>query len=210
MIDLVTDRRDHVIARLSSGYAAGTFEVDELERRLALAHDARTPAELDALVTDLAPVSPSLALVPAQRTRVVFGAVERTGPWAVPSQLYVRVLWGHLLLDLRDAQLGPDGATIELAVTMGHVHVIVPPGLAVDVSASSFLASVDERIERAPSKGGPIVRVVGSVKLGNIEVETLRPGETTRDARRRRRRERRAHRRWRRQMRHALPPPWQW
>jgi hypothetical protein len=210
MHDLESARRDHIIDRLSSGYAAGTLEVDELERRLALAHDARTPAELDALVTDLVPAATTVALVPAQRTRVVLGAVERTGPWTVPPRLEVRVLWGHVLLDLREARLAPGGTTIDLHVTMGHVHVIVPPGVAVEVAASSFLASVDEHVGPGPAPGGPSVRVVGRVKLGNVEIETRRPGESAGDTRWRRRAERRASRRWRRRMRRALPPPHPW
>src|SRR5262249_24593442 len=136
-------RRDNVIDRLSSGCAQGLFEVEELERRLALAHAAQTPRELDVLVTDLAPTSTSTALVPAQRTRVVFGSLERTGPWAVPQHLAARVVFGHLLLDLREARLGAD-TTIELRVTMGNVEVIVPPGVDVDVDASSFLGNAEE------------------------------------------------------------------
>src|SRR5689334_21323591 len=97
---LLTDRRDLVIDRLSSGYAQGHFEVEELERRLVRAHEAQTALELDALVTDLVPSAASTALVLAQQTRVVFGSVERTGPWTVPQQLAARVLCGNLLLDL--------------------------------------------------------------------------------------------------------------
>jgi hypothetical protein len=194
---LLTDRREAVIDRLSSDYANGAFEVDELERRLALVHAAQTPADLDALVTDLAPRT--MALVPSQRVRVVMGSVERTGPWTVPQRVSARVFWGHLLLDLRDARLAP-GTTIDVNVTMGNVEVVVPPGVTVDVDASSFMGAVEDRTERATTPGATI-RIVGRVKLGNLEVETRRSGETKRDARRRRRFERRVQRRWRR----ALP-----
>jgi len=43
----VRDRRDQVLARLSDAYAHDLFDVDELERRLDLAHKATTLAELD-------------------------------------------------------------------------------------------------------------------------------------------------------------------
>jgi hypothetical protein len=192
------DRRELVIDRLTSEYANGLFEVEELERRLALVEAAQTPAELDALVTDLVPV-PTTALVPAQRLRVVMGSIERTGTWAVPQQLTARVVMGNLLLDLREARLGA-ATTLEVDITMGNLEIIVPPGVEVEVSASSLLGNIDERTERGASTG-PILRVVGRVKLGNLELATMRRGETRRDARRRRRAERRAHRRWRR----ALP-----
>lgn len=207
---LLSERRDTVIDRLSSGYAQGQFEVEELERRLARAHAAQTPTELDALVTDLAPTAlvptaATLALVPAQHTRVIFGSIERTGPWAVPQRLTARVLCGHLLLDLREARLSPGETTIDVQVTMGNLEVIVPPGVEVDVSASSFLGHAEERVERSPIPAGPIVRIVGRVRFGNLEVETRRTGETRRDARWRRRAERRARRRWR-----DRPDAWMW
>lgn len=188
----LADRRDLIIDRLSSEYATGAYEVEEYERRVALVHEAKTPAELEALV----PVAAGMALVPAQQLRVVMGSIERTGPWAVPPQLAARVLWGNLLLDLRQAQLAPGVTTIEVNVTMGNVELVVPPNVTVEVGASSFLGNVEDRIDRAPAVGGPIVRVVGKVKLGNLEVSSRYPGETRREARRRIRRARR----WRRAM----------
>lgn len=197
MDDKLTDRRDLVIDRLSSGYAQGQLEVEELERRLVRAHDAQTAHELEALVTDLAPSAGGAALVRAQRTRVTFGALERTGRWAVPRHLAARVVCGHLLLDLRDAWLEPGVTTIEVLITMGNVEVIVPPGVEVDVRASTLLGNAEQRVERTAATGGRVVHILARVRLGNLEVEMREPGETHRDARRRRRIERRAYRRWR-------------
>jgi hypothetical protein len=198
---LLQDRRELVIDRLSTSYAQGHFEVDELEHRLARAHAAQTPAELDALVTDLVPAAATMALVPVQHTRVVFGSVERTGPWTVPAQMTARVVCGSLELDLRDAKLTSHVTTIDVRVTMGSVEIVVPPGVEVEVAASSVLGSVEERVERSSATGAPIVRVVGRVKLGSLEVETRQAGETERDARWRRRYDRRMQRRWRHERR---------
>ncbi len=187
-------RRDHVIEQLSAGYAGNLFEVEELERRVALAHAADTPADLDALVTDLATPA-TTALVATQRMRAMFGHIERVGPWVVPAELAARVVCGNIVLDLREATLSPS-TTITVHVTMGHFEVIVPPGVTVDVEASSFLANVEERTDPGPT-GGPQLRIVGRVKLGNLEVSTRRRGESRREAQRRRRAERRARRAWR-------------
>ena len=177
------------------------LEDDELDRRLALVHTAKSARELDALVTDFASRQTTTALVPAQRMRIMFGSIERTGPWAVPQQLRARVVCGNLELDLRDARLAPGLTTIEVDVTMGNVEVIVPPGYQVDVEASSFLGAVEERTERASTRRTSIIRVVGRVRLGHLEVSTLRRGETRRDARHRRRADRRWHRQMRRECR---------
>lgn len=193
MNELTEEHRERIVESLSSGYANGALEVDELDRRLALVQTAKSARELDALVTDLSPAT-STALVPAQRMRIMFGSIERTGPWAVPQQLRARVVCGNLELDLRDARLAPGLTTIEVDVTMGNVEVIVPPGYQVDVEASSFLGAVEERTERTSAVATSRIRVVGRVRLGHLEVSTLHRGETRRDSYRRRRAERRWHR----------------
>ena len=53
------DRRAQVIAALTEHFTRDVLDVDELDRRLDLAHRASTIAELDDLVADLAPVEPS-------------------------------------------------------------------------------------------------------------------------------------------------------
>jgi len=200
------DRREQVISRLSDGYARDIFDVDELERRLDLAHSARTVAELDLLVNDLgdAPAA-STALVPAgltaiddparaatKKLRVVMSSVERRGRWTVPKELDLRVLWGNAELDFRDASLGPGVTTIHVRVFMGNFELILPPNLAIEVDVSSFAGSVTER-HRVPPDADPSrpqIRVVGRVVFGNLEITTRLPGETARDAHRREKRER--------------------
>jgi len=149
------------------------------------------------------------ALVEVRRVRVVMGSVERRGPWELPRRLAARVVFGNLELDLRDARIAPGLTEIEANVTMGNLEIVVPPGVSVDVGASSFLGHVENRSE--PGTSARMIRVVGRVKLGNLEVTTLERGETKRDGHRRRRWERRARRR---AMRHAyrlsLPRPFDW
>jgi hypothetical protein len=198
MNELTEEHRERIIESLSSGYAEGMLEVEELDRRLALVQSAKNGRELDALVTDLANRPAATALVPSQRMRIMFGSIERTGPWTVPQQLRARVVCGNLQLDLRDARLAAGTTTIEVDVTMGNVEVLVPPGYQVDVEASSFLGVVEERTERASTATTSVIRVVGRVRLGHLEVSTLHRGETRPDAHRRRRMDRK----WRR--RHLL------
>lgn len=203
------DRREQVISQLSASYASDLFDVDELDRRLDLAHAARTVADLDALVADLEPVT-STALVPitttaiddplrsrTKRLRVVMSSIERRGRWTVPVTQEVRVLWGHVQLDFRDASFAPGITTIDVRVTMGNLEVILPPNLAVDVDVSSFMGSVEERHRTPPDHdpSRPLLRIVGSVRLGNLEIETRLPGESRKDASKRERREKKQLRR---------------
>jgi hypothetical protein len=198
------DRREQVIARLSEGYAQDLLDVDELDRRLDLAHAASTVAELDALVADLAPET-GAALVPAgtraiddparasrKKLSVWFGNVERKGTWSVPLELRTRVVFGSGVLDFREASIGPGTTTVNVGVTFGSLELILPPGLAIDVDVSSLAGNVEERhrVPRTPDPDQPILRVTGGVRFGNLEISTRLPGETARDARRREKRER--------------------
>ena len=212
------DRREQVISRLSDGYARDIFDVDELERRLDLAHGARTVAELDALIADLAPAtSPSTALVVAsptaiddpnrldtKRQRVVMSSIERRGRWSVPRNLDLRVFWGNAELDFRDASLGAGVTTIHVRVLMGNVEVVLPPNLGIDVDVSSFAGAVTERHRVPPDAdpSRPLIRIVGTVRFGNLEITTRLPGETAHDAYKREKRERKQLRKESK----ALPP----
>ncbi len=200
----VRDRREQVIARLAQCFAEDVLEVEELESRLDLAHAARTLAELDVLVADLAPTS-TTALIPTppqaiedplraqtKKLRVIMSSVERRGRWLVPKELVMRVFWGNGELDFRDASLSPGVTTIDVRVTMGNLEIILPPNLAIDVDVSSLAGNVEER-HRVPAElgpGQPMLRIVGAVRFGNLEISTRLPGETDRDARRREKRER--------------------
>ncbi|HEX3761089.1 MAG TPA: DUF1707 domain-containing protein [Kofleriaceae bacterium] len=214
------DRREQVISRLSDGYARDLIDVDELERRLDVAHGARSVAELDPLIADLGDPgsSPSTALVLAgptaiddparadtRRMRVIMSSIERRGRWTVPRTLDLRVLWGNAELDFRDASLGPGVTTIHVHVLMSNFEVILPPNLAIEVDVSSFAGSVTERHRVPPDDdpGRPQIRITGAVRFGSLEITTRLPGETARDAHRRERRERKE---LDRAERRALPP----
>lgn len=217
------DRREQVIQRLSEGYAQDLIDVDELERRLDIAHSAAKVAELDALLADLggapAPAaSPSTALAvtgptgiedPSRAERksmsVIMSSVERRGRWAVPRHMALRSMWGNVELDFRDASLAPGVTEISVLVVMANVEVILPPNLAIDVDVSTFAGNVTERHRVPPDAdpARPLIRITGRVVFGNVEVTTRLAGESARDAIRRERRERKQ---LRKAETKALPP----
>jgi len=121
--------------------------------------------------------------------RVTMGSLERRGVWVVPEHLDVRVMWGNVELDLREAKMSPGETTIDVQITMGNVEIIVPPGMTVDLDVRIVAGNVSEGEKINTTVAGdadkPRVRVTGRVKLGNCEVFTLYPGETRSDGERR-------------------------
>lgn len=190
------DRREAVLQILADGFAGDLLNVDELDERVALAHQATTVAELDRLVADLAEVKPSTALVPVavdsslvpstKRLRTLFGNIERKGPWVVPDRLQVKAIFGNAVLDLREAKLTAQTTVIDARVRFGNLEIIVPPQLAVDCEAEAVFGNVEHHgsVDHA-DPGRPILKIIGRATFGNIEVHVRLPGESARDTRKR-------------------------
>lgn len=208
------ERRTQVIADLSHAFARNDLDVDELDRRMEVAHRALTVAELDALVVDVpgarlsAPASDSKAITVRSLTSptsglqvgvaphradkqtmfAVMGGVQRTGRWAVPNRLVIHCLMGGVTLDFREADLAPGVTELQVSCLMGGVEIIVPPDLNVEVSGSAILGGFDQE---HPGADGltvePIatLRITGVAFAGGVGVETRRVGESGRQARKR-------------------------
>jgi len=221
------DRREEVIALLTEQFSRDAFDVEELERRLDLAHRASDIVALDALVADLVPAgdgddaaaAPTTALAtraepsaaeldawPARRRLfAIFGGFEKKGAWTCPRRLWVVTVCGGATLDFRQADLAPGVSELRITTVMGGVEIIVPPHLAVECDASAILGGFEhiERAPRTPDPGRPVLRITGLAIMGGASIETRLPGESARDARRRARKERRA---LRGRARAELPP----
>lgn len=206
-------RREQVIQLLTERFSDDVLDLDEFDRRIALAHKASSVAALEALVDDLAipaaqapgarstalaqrPSKDELAQLEAHRpdtVRVVaiLGGTERLGQWRVPRQLKVVTVMGGAILDFRDVVLPPGTTRVKVFAFLGSVEIIVPPGLAVESGGSGIMGgiAVVDRAPTIPDPDQPLLHIDGLAIMGGITVETRLPGETERDARKRRRRE---------------------
>lgn len=188
------DAREHAVQLLSHHYAYDRLTLEQVEQRLELAHRARTAGELDALLADL-PSPPrdevttgerqfyQLARAgegePKGRLLSFFAEVKRRGAWAPARQLEVRVVFGSMLLDLREAQLQPGTTHVDASVVFGELKVMVPPGVRVVSEGSAVFGSFDHS---APSwdelpPNAPTVRITGTAVFGATRVIVRLPGE---------------------------------
>jgi hypothetical protein len=200
------DRREAVIAALTEHFAKDVFDVDEYDRRITIAHQARSMAELDDLVADLAPVE-TTALVPVSQTAVdlagwpeqkrwlcIMGGIDKKGRWSVPRKMRATAFWGGGSLDFREAQFAPGVTELHLTAVMGGFEIIVPPWLSVEVDATAIMGGFAE-LERGhgtPDPGRALLRITGFALMGGVSIETRLPGESSRQARKRIRKERKA------------------
>ena len=196
------DRREEVIAALTEHFSKDVLDLDEFDHRIDLAHRAVTVAELDALVTDLAPV-PTTAIVPKapalaldrfpeqKRYLCIMGGVDKKGRWTVPRKLRVVAFWGGAQLDFREADFAPGVTELRVTCVMGGCHIIVPPWLAVEIDGIAIMGGFDEmeRGHGAPDPDRALLRVRGLCVMGGFSCETRLPGESGRQARKRIKRE---------------------
>ncbi|HUH13636.1 MAG TPA: DUF1707 domain-containing protein [Longimicrobiales bacterium] len=211
-------QRDRVIQTLSRGFAEDALTLEEFERRLDLAVRAGSTAELDALVTDLAPPPgaelerrPAAAPVRApeegggrQHVVAIMSGNTRAGAWQPRRRIFAYAFWGGAELDFREAALLPGVTEVVAIGIMGAVDIIVPPGVGVEVDGFALMGGLDHvRQAPPPDAGGdpPRIRIRGYAVMGGVAVDVRYPGESAREARRRRRAEEKERRLERRRQR---------
>ena len=200
------DRREDVIARLTDAFAADLYDVEEFDRRIDLAHGARSLAELDDLVVDVTAPTTTTSIVPRpseaieradrpakKRNVAIFGGFEKRGRWTVPHKMRVVCVFGGAELDFREADFGPGVTELHITAVFGGCEIIVPPTLAVECDASAIFGGFEE-INRGhtPDPGRALLRITGFATFGGVSIETRLPGESRRAAKKRARAERKA------------------
>lgn len=231
------EAREKAIDLLSECFAQDRITMEDFERRVTLAQEAASLPELGKALEglrggaqgvgtagtvqagavqadDLAMVARMGADLPAGRIRptdravAVFSETKRSGPWIPARRNTVAAVMGSMVLDLREALLGPGETLFTVTAVMSSVEVVVPPGLHIECSGSAILGSFEQRGTRSvlPLGDMPLVRIDGFAVLSSVEIEYRHPGESKREARRRRRREKRERRRLRRAERRGLGP----
>lgn len=75
---------------------------------------------------------------------------------------------GEMKVYFDKAQLSPDGAVIDVNCSLGSVSLFVPRQWRIESDLSVSLGEVDNRDQGSENEA--VVRLVGSVSLGNVEV----------------------------------------
>jgi hypothetical protein len=163
-----------VIALLTEAASDGRLTLGEHAERAERACSARTLGELAALTADLAaPSAQPIRLDGRKPIAGIFGRERRDGRWVVPERLGVTAIFGEVVLDLREAVLQSRRSTVLATVVGGTLLLIVPDGVAVEMTGSAVL-SKKSQVAATPTRPETPVIEVRAFALGG-RVKVVRP-----------------------------------
>jgi Domain of unknown function (DUF1707)/Cell wall-active antibiotics response 4TMS YvqF len=165
-----------VLALLNEAAADGRLTLGEHSERAERAYSARTLGELAALTTDLAAAAAQpIRLDTRKPVAGIFGRERRDGRWVVPDRLAVTAVFGEVVLDLREAVLQSQRSTIFATVMGGTLQLIVPEGIAVEVTGTGVLSPRNRQSVQNPASapaphGMPVIEVRALALGGRVKV----------------------------------------
>ena len=162
---------------LGEAAADGRLTPDEHSERVERACRARTLGDLAVLTTDLAGPQLSPSGWTAGVMTGVFSRDSRDGRWVAPDSLPVVAVCGEVELDLREALLQSGRIVIYATLILGTIHLIVPDGVAVEMSGTAVLT---RKVTRTVRQAGPRSQAPGpdGVPQPVIELRTVGFGGT--------------------------------
>jgi Domain of unknown function (DUF1707) len=167
---LVSDaEREHVGGLLQRAVGQGRLTLGEFESRMSAAMAARTRADLNALVLDIAEAN----VRPAKNQlelRTGVGEIKRRGRWMVPPVIKVDSGIGGAKLDFTEAQFASAETTIDVKLGVGELLMIVPRGASVDYDdLHTGMGGIKDRLG-PPEPGGQRFVVRGQTGVGEVKL----------------------------------------
>jgi hypothetical protein len=165
-----------VIALLTEAAGDGRLTLGEHSERAERACAARTLGELAVLTSDLAaPSAQPIRLDTRKPVAGIFGRERRDGRWVVPERLAVTAVFGEVVLDLREALLQSRRVTVLATVMGGTLQLIVPDGIAVEMTGTAVLSKESGQPGRKPAglseaPGMPVIEVRALAFCGRVKV----------------------------------------
>ena len=177
----ISTRRDQVVVLLGDAWAADVIGEQEFDRRVQAAFDAREPAALDHLVSDLpqgsalvasdgagsAPLASALAF-----RRVALGSVDEHVRGVVPTRMEFGVRLGSLELDFTRAIFQPGVTELVIDTIMGSIEIVLPANVALDSHVNSILSAYEYKGQPRVHAGDvSVVRLTGRALLSSVEIK---------------------------------------
>jgi class 3 adenylate cyclase len=178
--------RERVVDRLKTGCEEGRLTLDEFSERVAATYAARTEAELNVVVADL-PLTTAATAAPLPATTTTAPPGQRATRWTVGIMSGARqrgryrlhgktnavAFWGGCELDLRAAEVEGSEIEINAIAVMGGIDIVVPEGIAVELTGFAIFGGRNLRVKDVPVlPGSPVIRVRAFALMGGVTVKS--------------------------------------
>ncbi len=165
--------RAHVVEVLQKAIGHGMLSLDEFTARTDIALAARTRAELNAVVVDLAGITHTDRDAPVRAKPVELRAnmskLRRAGQWQVPQELVVHNRLGSTELDFTETRIEHTEVRITLDVSGGSVKMLLPEHATVDTDGVQMVAgSLKDKV--GGRTGRPRFVISGKVTAGSLKI----------------------------------------
>ncbi len=170
--------RAQVIELLQARFAEDHLTMDEFERRVAAAYQAKSVADLDALVGDLRPASAALVVPERGKLSAIFSSNDRDSSMVVPRWFEITAVFGNVELDLSDATFGSGVTDIHISAVFGNVELSLPLGMRIDCAGEGIAGVFDCRVASPsghPAPGDAVVRITGHSIFASVQVTARTP-----------------------------------
>jgi hypothetical protein len=169
--------REAVAVRLNEAVGDGRLTLQEFSERLERAYAARTRGELDPLTADLPAIDPVRG--PDRRRRLMLGIFwdsRRAGSQPLEDEITAIALLGDAVIDLRGAKATSKEITIRAYALLNDVDVIVPEGVAVELSGVAVVGDNKNMTKPVPAGTSRfVVKIHGHAVLGDVQVFNSNP-----------------------------------
>ena len=171
--------RERVVDLLQLRFADDCLSLDEFERRVAVAYQAKTVGDLDALVADLAPASvPSTGVPTRGRIVTVLSNNERNGAMPVPQHLDIVSILGNVEFDMSNATFELGVTDIVISAVFGNVQITVPFGIRVESGGNALFGNFDYKTTNIVGYARDterLIRITGHAVFSSVEISTAPP-----------------------------------
>ncbi|MEU5879358.1 DUF1707 domain-containing protein [Spirillospora sp. NPDC047279] len=167
--------REAVVERLRVASVEGRLTFEELTTRTEAAYSAVTRGELETITADLPGMgAPGAVPAPVQvqrRFSAIMSDCKESISGRIDAELTVLAVMGDVMLDLRGAQVPTGEVSLMATAVMGDVKIIVPDGVAIDLSGYAVMGDRKVRVrEAAPGPRVPVVRIKAQAIMGDVTI----------------------------------------
>jgi len=173
-IESVRGKAFNGLARQASG---GGLALDQYAQRAAANQQAATAEELNALLQGQPEDAGGALAARCPRWLVsVLAGGQRRGRWRLGDHLWVIAVFTVRTLDLGTAQPESREPLITIITAFGGASIIAPQGVRLQLSGSRvFGGSNDNREERPPFPGSPLIRIRAFSLFGGVKPDDRPP-----------------------------------